>query len=334
MFPPVLQELKSYLERAFLLGVFSPVLIFVGTSLTLYFEVTQGVGVALAEWGKLMLSTQLLLVLAGLIVVTLIAFLIYNFQYIFTRYFEGYWPRIGVLRTLRNSRTELYRRRWKYFQTLVESDGMLTKAEKDEIVEKQLTLYPPENHLDKLMPTSIGNILRAAEIYAFERYGISSTVIWTRLYPLLTDGSLAPLEGSKIARDFMLLMSVLAAIFTLIWCPILAFFTNHWLLFLLCALGWPFSWICYHNAVQRALAYSEQLKAMFDLYRHDLLEALKLPIPSDANVEYGEWSDLSDFFYNNVPMSPPKLRSDKLHSWDQVALALAEYIRRMNRSTP
>jgi hypothetical protein len=325
-----LQILKSYFGRAFLLGVFFPVLIFVGISLILYFEVFQeGLGAALSAWEKLSFQTQLYLVLAGLIVITVLSSLIYNFQYSIIRLFEGYWPRMKWLRKLRANRTELYKCRWEYLKQQMQTNTTLTEAERDEISQELSTFYPASiDNANLFMPTRIGNILRASEIYALNRYGINSISIWTRLSPILENKAMVALEYSRTTLDSMLLMSVLAATFTLIWCPILAIFTNNWVLFLLCALGWPLAWLSYHNAVQRAPDYSEQLKAIFDLYRHDLLKALNRAIPEDAEAERTEWLELSDFFEYNVPLS------SKTVFWKKTLTTFAKYFERIRLHKP
>lgn len=328
---PALQEFKNLFGRGFLLGVLSPVLIFVGTSLILYYEIAQGAGTALAKWEKLSLQNQVLSVLVGLTVITVLAYLVYNFQYSITRLFEGYWPRLRILNALRSLRIKLYRRRWEYLEALVRLGG-ITATEEAAIRWEQITFYPSRNNLGKLMPTRLGNILRASEIYPYDRYGIDSIIIWTRLHLLLTKEVLGPLESNQTTIDFMLLMSVLAAIFTLIWCPLLAFFTNRWVLFVLCSLGWPLAWICYQNAVQRALAYSEQFKVIFDLHRNDLLKALNLPIEEVKERE--RWNCISDFFQYGTPIPHALTELDKPQAWDQVATALAKYINRMNRPRP
>lgn len=330
MFPPVLQEIRGYFGTVFLLGVFSPVLFFVSASLTIYFEITQGVGVALAAFEKYPLQTQILLIVGGLVGVTVLSVLIYNFQYSITRLFEGYWPRLGIFRWLRNSRTELHHRRWEYLEIL--KDSVNNSTERIEIMEEQLIFYPPRIHLKRLMPTRIGNILRASEIYAYDHYGIDSSIVWTRLRPLLPDQVVTPLENNMIAIDFLLLMSVLATIFTLLWCPVLAIFTNRWELFLLCSLGWPLSWMCYKSAVQSATAYSEQLKAIFDLYRHRLLEALKFSIPTDTETEYELWKDISEFFYRNLPIPSGPTVPPRTQVWKRLISPFLEYLKRINSS--
>ena len=46
--------------------------------------------------------------------------------------------------------------------------------------------------LDRLLPTSLGNALRAAEDRSGLRYGLQSVVLWPRLYPLLPAELLLP----------------------------------------------------------------------------------------------------------------------------------------------
>lgn len=327
MFSTVLQELKGYFGRDFMLSAFFPLLIFSGASLALFFETTQGLGTALATWEKLSALIQIVALLAGLVVVAFLAYLTDNFQYTITRLFEGYWSRIPLFSRLRNLRVDLYKKRWEHLNALAQSARTVTEA--NEIIAEQLAFYPPPNHLDQMMPTKVGNILRAAELHAYDRYGIDSTIIWPRLRPLLKAEALAPLEDKKTTLELMLLMSLLGILFTIIWCPALAIFTNRWDLFLLCTLGLPLAWICYQNAVQSALAYGEQVKATFDLYRNDLLKALNRPIPSDTEAERKEWLRLSRFFYRNLPIlaSPPT--QAKPNGWDRVANALAEYLEKL-----
>ena len=316
MFSTVLQELKANLGRDFLFSAFFPVLFFVGTSIALFIEITRGLGASLDAWVKLPAQIQALYILSGLIIVIFLAYLIRNFQYVINRLFEGYWSRIPILAGLRKFRVKLYKKHWEYLDALARSTSTLQEA--IEIIAEQLAFYPPPNHLDKLMPTRIGNILRAAEIYAYDRYGIDSTIIWTRLRPLLKTEAIEPLEDKKTTLDSMLLMSFLATIFTIVWCPVLAIYTDRWDLFLLCAFGLPLAWICYQTAVQSALAYGEQIKATFDLYRNDLLKTLNRPIPSDADAERKEWLRLTRFFYRNLPLPISSTVSDKLESRDRL----------------
>jgi hypothetical protein len=328
MFSTVLQELKGYFSRDFMLSAFFPLLIFTGASLALFVEIDQSLGAGLAMLEKLSVLDQAIALLAWLLLVAFLAYLIDNFQYSITRFFEGYWSRIPLLSQLRNLRVDLYKKRWEYLDALIQSAKTITEA--NEVIAEQLAFYPPPNHLDKMMPTKVGNILRAAELHAYDRYGIDSTIIWPRLRPLLKTEAIAPLEDKKTTLEFMLLMSLLGILFTIFWCPVIAIYTNRWDLFLLCALGLPLAWVCYQNAIQSALAYGEQVKATFDLYRNDLLKALNRPIPTDTETERKEWLRLSRFFHRNLPIPPSPASPSKPKNWERVAEALANYLEKLD----
>lgn len=273
--------------------------------------------------------TRTVVVAGTAIAVIVVASLLYNFQYLIIRLFEGYWPR--WLNWLRNLRTGFYKKRWECLEAL--AGAASTPQEANEIRAEQLAFYPPPNHLDKMMPTRLGNILRAAEIYPYERYGIDAVVIWPRLRPLLKPETMALLEDRKMTMAFMLSVTLLSALFSLVWCPALALSTNRWDIFLLCALGWPLAWLCYRGAVQSAVAYGEQLQATFDLHRHDLLKALNRPLPADAEAERKEWLRLTRFFYRNLPLpSPLPTSTPSPKGWERVAEALADYLEGLPRS--
>ena len=171
-----------------------------------------------------------------------------------------------------------------------------------------------------------------SEVYPYDHYGIDPVIHWNRLQHVLSKETLAPLERLQTNIDFMLLMAVLAAIFSLVWCPLIAILTNHWLLFLFCSLGLPLAWICYQNAIQSALVFSEQFAVIFDLHRHDLLQALNLS--PQTELERANWENIAQFFQNSLPLQRKVAPKDKSQGWDQVAEALAEYIKRMNYPKP
>ena len=302
MFTTLLKELKEHFGREFLLSAFFPVALFASLSLALYAEIRWGLVTAVAQWEALSATLRLLLSLAALVAVIVMAYLLYNGQYVLVQLFEGYWPR--WLHRLRNSRARFYRRRWEYLKALAQ-DSTTPPQEANEIWAELLVHYPPPTHLGAMMPTQLGNVLRAAEIYPYERYGLDAAIIWPRLRPLLKPETIALLADRKTSMTFMLSMSLLAALFSLIWCPALAVWTNRWDLFLLSALGWPLAWFCYQSALQSAVAYGEQLRATFDLHRHELLKALKREVPTDLHAEQREWKRLVRFFFRNIPLPPP-----------------------------
>jgi hypothetical protein len=58
-------------------------------------------------------------------------------------------------------------------------------------------------------------------------------------------------------------------------------------------------WLCYQNAVQAALAYGEQVKSAFDLYRWKVLESLHLQLPKDFDEERKTWEAVDGLLLRN-----------------------------------
>jgi hypothetical protein len=325
LFATLLEQIKGAFGRQFLLASFLPTLVFVGLSLSVAFELDRGLGHALEQWAGLGTDLQVVSLVGLTLLCAGIGYVLSNLQFAITRLFEGYWPR--PLLPLRNWRTRYHAARWQELDR--RAAAAIGDTEKNEIFAQQLTYYPPPTHLDKMMPTRLGNILRASELHAYDRYGIDSAPIWTRLWPLLEPEQKAPLEEYKLTRDFMLLMAVLSASFAIVWCPILAAGTRRWDLFLACAAGLPLAAIFYRTAVQAAIAYGEQVRVIFDLHRGVLLKALGRTTPATLDEERKEWLRIGRFLYRNVPLPAQAAPASAPPSaWDELAAALTDLLRR------
>lgn len=313
MFSTFLQELRGYMGKGYLLGVFVPTLIIASLGLVVGVEITVGTAEMLQRWSALDLDAQLILGFGALIAVAFWAYLIHNLQIAITRMLEGYWQ--GTLLD------PLYRLRQRRYQAVYDQlDSQRSALERalsadgeqpDPAIMQQAArllsywsrMQPPHGHRERVQPTRLGNILRAGELYAEDHYGIDAVVIWPRMRPLLPTAFVSVLLDRKIAMDALLLMTLYSGGISLIFCPIIALFSTRWDLFLLCALGLPLASVCYRSALQSAIAYSEQIRTAFDLYRTDLLKTLGLKIPVDSAQERALWAALSRFYQNNIPLA-------------------------------
>lgn len=50
---------------------------------------------------------------------------------------------------------------------------------------------------NRLMPTKLGNILRAAESRPYDKYGLDAVICWSRLWLLLPDGVKKELQEAR-----------------------------------------------------------------------------------------------------------------------------------------
>ena len=163
-----------------------------------------------------------------------------------------------------------------------------------------------------VMPTELGNRLRAAETYSFLRYNLDAAVIWPRLQETLPDKYASRLGEAKMNMDLMLVLTTLALIFGVVWggvffaVPDAALAVHKWWaapIVLLAGIG--IARVAYLNAAQSALSYGELLKTSFDLYRWEVLKSLHLDLPLDLESEKKLWGEISGLFYRNYPLQVP-----------------------------
>jgi hypothetical protein len=150
-----------------------------------------------------------------------------------------------------------------------------------------------------LLPTELGNALRAAETRAGEPYGLDAVVAWPRLYPLLPDGVRALVDDQ---RDGLDLAARLCATFAAAAAVslVLLFLHGWWLLVpVACA---ALAWLSYRGAIAAAIAYGEGIRAAIDLHRFDLLTAMHLPLPATLEQERAVNEQLSLFLRQAWPV--------------------------------
>lgn len=137
---------------------------------------------------------------------------------------------------------------------------------------------------DHTMPTQLGNILRAAETEAGERYGLSTVQMYPRLYPHLSQ----PL-GEEMRQQIDLLDA--AAAFTLMFAglttvtiPLAARLDGWSLLPVTMAVA---AVVSYRGACRVANNHRVRLRVAFDLHRFDMLTQMHERLPADRSEELG-----------------------------------------------
>lgn len=277
---------------------------------------------------------------------------------------------------------DAWRRRRGRLDALTRRLEATVEQQLGEVEEKRLRLthdlflyYPPRR--DDVMPTRLGNVLKAAERYAQERYHLDAVVIWSRLQSALPTEFSDPLQDAKTSLDLMVTLSALTVLFGL---PLSGWVAINapapllwWIPLLLASVALPLRFyvagvvalvafiltlmvgrdlpalirpslsivelqhfltyaagvlllahLSYENAVQAGLAYSEKIKAAFDLYRWKVLEALHLQLPPNFEEERRLWEEVCGLLYRGytpdaryyryveedgktkAPVSPPK----------------------------
>lgn len=88
--------------------------------------------------------------------------------------------------------------------------------------------YP--THRDDVMPTLMGNVLKASQARVQLRYNIDALVLWPRLQPVLQKDSAEPIQSAKTSLDLMLTVSFGLLLFGLPLSLWAAFESTRWFL--------------------------------------------------------------------------------------------------------
>jgi hypothetical protein len=166
--------------------------------------------------------------------------------------------------------------------------------------------YPAE---ERLLPSALGNALRAAEDDAGQRYGLETVLAWPALYVVLGDRARAIVDDQRLQLD---VAARLAASLTVTALVVAGLLWRWWPWRLLMPAGLlVLGWVSYRAAVSAAIAYGDGLRLAFDLSRFDLLAALHLPLPADADSELAANRRLSAFLALGKPLQATYQHADE-----------------------
>jgi hypothetical protein len=148
---------------------------------------------------------------------------------------------------------------------------------------------------EEVAPTQMGNISRVAPHYAATRYSMNLDIFWTRLQKVVAADAnfYSVIQGAQMQVDFLVALIWYTLTFTLTWVIILPCMGEAQDLFLLIALAGPllaYAW--YRVTLQNYRAFANLLCASVDLFRTDLLKALKVPLPANAEQEHLIWETI------------------------------------------
>lgn len=140
--------------------------------------------------------------------------------------------------------------------------------------------YPPS--ADEVMPTLLGNVLRAYERRAGERYHLSTVTALPRLNQHLSERMAAAYNGAVDALDAAAMMTISAGLSAVVGAA--AFHDDPALYWLPISLA-VVTFMSYRGAVVAAVQHGLYLETAFDLHRFDMIKALHLDLPRNVDEE-------------------------------------------------
>ena len=327
----MLTSISGSLDRRFLINTLVPCLLF-ATLLSIVFSSGADITAAAAEWGRMDSASRVWLIGAVIGAASLLAVVLAAQASQILRLYEGYWP------TPAGRLVAAVGRNW-HLRRL----AALAASEDNQAYHLIHLRYPLPTQPEQVMPTSFGNMLKSAELYPRDRYDIDATIAWPRLYQVLPERAVAGVAAARGGVELQLTTSLLATLFAVLSGAYLFASGGSWWRFLACVWGGLlFAWLLYRGALGDAVVYAQYIRTAFDVYRIDLLEKLRIPVPHDPDAERRQWLRLAYHWQRGIPLEvgiepdlgdqvliadggQPRQRSGG-DAWTKLALPLDAYI--------
>ena len=216
------------------------------------------------------------------------------------RVLEGYkgWPK-----TLRDSRIRHHQR--ERTQRKATADRAIEGSIECAQAYEELYKYPLAP--GQVLPTRLGNAIRAFECYGQDRYQLDAVRLWPHLVSCSPDALTTETNKARSEVDFFIclfytqLMVSIAAAITLIAQP------GAWRQLVSATLvGLMVAALSYQGAVSATNSWSAAVRAIVDLSRGALAAAYGLAIPESVEDERRMWEYLS--WYLGYPYTPESAR--------------------------
>ncbi|NYH51404.1 hypothetical protein HNR06_000993 [Nocardiopsis arvandica] len=284
MFSTTLAEVVQVSGRRAIRVSILPSIVFCALALTVAVLSTEDPLAVLRGWLSQPGDAKALTAGAFVLTVLLVSAVMDSAQMILLRGAEGYWGPL-ITRILNDLGYQHHRRQ-------------LHNAMSEDVHYR----YPPVTRSHEVMPTTLGNVLKSAEIYPLMHYGIDSVLVWPRLFHVLPESTLNTLGAARSDLSTLLNHAFLTGILSLISSGYVLGTDGPVPLFLTCLWGGSLlSWIFYRGAVNRAIAYGQHIRSTFDLYRGLLLEAVGDETASESTEERDQWKRWCLFWHRGVP---------------------------------
>lgn len=149
---------------------------------------------------------------------------------------------------------------------------------------------------DRYMPTRVGNILRAGESRPVDKYGLDPVAVWPHMWLLLPGQARTDLIAARTALD--------GAVAGFLWGLLFSAFTV-WTPWALPVSLTVVTSTCLVLLPARARTFADLVEATIDLYRIDLYEQLRWPLPADPVAERASGRLLTKYLVRGLDAPAP-----------------------------
>lgn len=253
------------------------------------------------DWKPLQQNTQTLtafqqgsIIVLGLLVLVFSSMVVKAIRFPILRILEGYWPwpfsylGLGLLAIQKY----FYKNKYAKLRHLKVNEAQRepNAKEQEKLIKLDVWSHWNPTKSSDLLPTRLGNILRARERAPERRYGLDAIVCWPRLWSLLPENMRGDISSSRSALDRLVELWLWGALF-LLWTLV-----NPWAI--LISVVWMV--VVYDMSTQAAMAYGDLIETAFDLYRMPLYDALAWPRPKNSDEEKTLGKELTEFLWRGT----------------------------------
>ena len=213
---------------------------------------------------------------------------------------EGYWPRVFAplrrfLLARVTRRVQAAEQRWHKLTDKITRDKASAEDHNNQRdLDLWLRLYPPK--AGDYMPTRLGNILRAAESWPGDKYGLDAVKCWPSLWLVLPESTRHELTTARARLDSAA-ASWLWGVLFVVWTP-----WTWWALLVAVTAGLLgyYVWI-----LSYAQSYGKLIEAAFDVHRSALYHALRWPLPATPSKERESGKAITLYLWRGSDQSLP-----------------------------
>jgi hypothetical protein len=329
-----LDRMTSFFDQRFILAYVIPTAVFLCLLIGLL-QIWFGLSITLGWWTSLAVLEQILIGIFVVFAIIILAYILEMLTAPIVRLYEGYWPAWKLTKRAFSHQEK----KWRQYTRIEKRDELanklreLTSSEHEKIDQQSIKIddeqvaffeqqlvqemkaasaasyYRFPHNPELLKATQLGNVLVAVEEYPLQVYQIDAAIWWPRLAVLLpeafrvqVDTSLSPMLAALNMSILFTLLSLAGAVATLI--------HHQWLLSGGIFIGGLFlARLLYFAVVSQAIVYGKLVRVAFDLYRHEILTQMHIPIPESLFKERIIWDMLSNWHYYYI--APWNMESEK-----------------------
>jgi len=239
------------------------------------------------QQGSMILLTLLVLVFSSILMKAI--------RFPILRLLEGYWPwpfsklRTGIVALKKKNFQKRYDE-LRILKKASEKKDLFDSEQREKLIQLEDWAHWHPAQPDDLLPTELGNILRARERSPERKYGLDAVICWPRLWPLLPEHVRIDLANARSSLDRLAELWFWGVLF-LFWTPWLPWAA---------AIGLIWIFVIYKMAGESAMAYGDLLESAFDLHRLSLYDAVGWQRPANNEEEKSLGTQMTEFFWRGT----------------------------------